>query len=219
MRSVPARRREFELSVERPLGVESGGGGTVRWSVRFELGPEEERPSANELARELESLTAELHALLGPGLAGLPIGRPDRDLAELVDAYRPRQRELVDLLREEGALTAGEHARLLEYLAGAATAPGVAPSTPTEPERLLATVPIERPGAAPPSRPMPATGAPGEAPRPVEELLRTYQIASLRQAGAVRARRQISFSEYMALKRHFESAEKGGTAKGDGPSG
>jgi hypothetical protein len=43
--------------------------------------------------------------------------------------------------------------------------------------------------------------------RPVPELLRTFQIASLRQAGAVRARRQISFAEYMALKRHFESTD------------
>jgi hypothetical protein len=37
--------------------------------------------------------------------------------------------------------------------------------------------------------------------------LRVYQINSLKQAGAVRARREISFSEYMALKRHFQEAE------------
>jgi hypothetical protein len=43
----------------------------------------------------------------------------------------------------------------------------------------------------------------------VPELLRTFQIETLRQAGAVRARRQISFEEYMALKRHFEAASAG----------
>jgi hypothetical protein len=43
----------------------------------------------------------------------------------------------------------------------------------------------------------------------VEELLHTYQITSLRQAGAVRARRQISFDEYMSLKRHFAASEAG----------
>jgi hypothetical protein len=42
-------------------------------------------------------------------------------------------------------------------------------------------------------------------PRPVDELVRTYRIESIKQAGAVRARRQISYEEYMALKRHFQS--------------
>ncbi len=207
---VTNRRREVELSVERPLGPTSAGGGTVRLSVRFEGGEEGARPTPAELQRELEALTEDLNALVGPGIAALPAARPDRALAELVDTYRPRQRELIDLLREEGELTDGEHARLVEYLASVPERPLRAPGPvpPSETERLLATVPIERPVSPPPRREPEPSGSPSpvsaEGFRPVPELLRTYQISSLRQAGAVRARRQISFAEYMALKRYFE---------------
>ena len=205
------RRRDFELSVERPLGADRGGT-TVRLTVRFDPGEGGTGPSADELSRELEALTEELNALVGLPIAATPIGRAERELTELVETYRPRQRELIDLLLDEGELTVAEHARLVEYLATGAPAPPAKPSAPppvAETERLIATVPIDRvpptgprPGASPAAGGARAAGA----PRTVAELLRTYEIATLRQAGAVRARRQISFAEYMALKRHFEGA-------------
>ncbi len=202
---MPARRREFEISVERPLGPTAPSSGSVRLTVRFEPGVDGAGPSADELARELASLTEQMNALVGLPLAATPIGRSERDLTELVETYRPRQRELVDLLRDEGELSPAEHARLIEYLGSAAVPRG--PSTPPpipETERLIATVPIDRPISTPGPSPPGAEG-----PRPVPELLRTYQISTLRQAGAVRARRQISFAEYMALKRHFEESASG----------
>jgi hypothetical protein len=206
---VTARRREVELSVERPLEPDRPAAGTVRLTVRFEGGEGSERPSPSELAQELDALRADLEAMVGLPIAAVPTARPDRELTELIETYRPRQRELVDLLRDEGGLTPSEHARLVEYLALRETEPKPRTTLPaSESERLIAMVPIDRepvrtprPGVAeaPPSRPTPAPGV-----RPVPELLRAYQISSLRQAGAVRARRQISFAEYMALKRHFE---------------
>ncbi len=198
---MPARRREIELSVERPLRPDGAGGGTVRLSARFDLSPDGKGPDHSELARALDDLQADLDGVVGPLLASAPVNRPDRDLTELIETYRPRQRELVDLLLGEGELTPGEHARLVEYL-GAPPAPAEAPAPPVE-RRL------ETPLAA-----VPAMAGRGEEPiRPVSELLRQYQIGSLKQAGAVRARREISFSEYMALKRHFQEAE----AKSDRP--
>jgi hypothetical protein len=101
----------------------------------------------------------------------------------------------VDLLRDEGELTAGEHTRLVEYLS-APPAPSEAPAPAFERriETPIAAVPI-------------VASRPEEPGRPVSELLRQYQISSLKQAGAVRGRREISFAEYMALKRHFQEAE------------
>ena len=93
--------------------------------------------------------------------------------------------ELVELLHADGELTdAG--VRLLRARGTERTAEVDAPKTPVDSSR---------------GRPA-RTGA-----RSVEELLRTYQITSLRQAGAVRARRQISFEEYMSLKRYYAPSE------------
>jgi hypothetical protein len=212
---VTARRRDVELSVERPLGPYPPSGGTVRLSAHFDVGSDGEGPSPAELAQALDSLKADLDALLGPPIAAVPIARTDRELAELIETYRPRQRELVDLLRDDGELTVAEHARLVDYLSTSeasrpkSEAHGVAAET----ERLIATVPIDREPPARPAGEVPVTpfapGKPVEKVRPVPELLETYQITSLRQAGAVRARRQISFAEYMALKRHFEPPTSG----------
>lgn len=199
--------------MERPLGPD--GAGSVRLASRLEVDGERS-PDPSELARELDRLKADLDALVGPALAAAPIARPDRSFSELVDTYRPRQRELVDLLRDEGELTAGEHARLVEYLAAERTA-RPEPSAPvrvSETDRLIATVPIDRPVAPAPSRGGPGTGS--ERVRPVAELLATYQIATLRQAGAVRGRRQISFAEYMALKQHFEGPGGGAAERSGG---
>ena len=206
------RRRELELSVERSLGPDRGGG-TVRLTVRFDPGEEGAGPSTAELSRELETLTEELNALVGLPFAATPLGRTARELTELIETYRPRQRELIDLLLEEGELTVAEHARLVEYLAGSPPTPATplpVPSPVAETERLIATVPIDRvPATTPRPGPSPVAAAkPAAVPRTVAELLKTYEITTLRQAGAVRARRQISFAEYMALKRHFEETAR-----------
>ncbi len=196
------RRREIELAVERSLGPVPAPGAVVRLTARFEVGEDGQGPTTRELAAELDALKADLDALVGPPLAAVPIARDDRELTELVETYRPRQRDLIDLLLADGEITPGEHRRLSEYLAlrpkeASATAPA-RPGLPVS-EAPLAAVPIVAERSTEPIR-------------PIAELLATYQISSLRQAGAVRARRQISFAEYMALKRHFEqegrSAEK-----------
>jgi len=181
--------------VERPLRPDLPSGAVVRLSAKFEVGPDGAGPDHAELARALDDLQADLDGLVGPLLAAAPAARPDRELTELVETYRPRQRELIDLLLGEGELTAGEHARLVEYLS-APPAPAEAPFAP--PERRL-----ETPLAA---LPVMVGRSEGEG-RPVAELLRLYQITNLKQAGAVRGRREISFAEYMALKRHFQEAE------------
>jgi len=196
---VALRRREIELTVERPLRADAPSAGTVRLSAKFEPPSDASGPSHSELARALDELQADLDGLVGPLLAAAPSARPDRDLTELVETYRPRQRELVDLLLGEGELTASEPTRLVEYL-GAPSAPAEAPSAPRERR-------VETPLAAAPA----LAGRPDEGARSVPELLRLYRIDSLKQAGAVRARREISFAEYMSLKRHFQ--EPAGSAE------
>lgn len=186
------------MTVERPLGAEGSGAGTVRLTSRLEVEGDGGGPATEELERELDRLRAEMDALVGPPRPNA--ARTDRPLDELVETYRPRGRELVDALRADGELTEGEHATLLEHLS---TAPVPASSGPGAPPPSPAVA-----AAPPPTNATERRGevGGGERPRPVAELLSTYGIASLRQAGAVRARRQISFSEYMALKKHFEQA-------------
>jgi len=192
---VTLRPREVELAVERPANGEVGAE-RVRLVARFEVPEGAGGPTPRELGQALDQLRADLDVLVGPPLAAAPALRPDRDLPELVDTYRPRQRELIDLLLGEGELTGGEHARLVEYLATVR-----APSPP--PTLSLSDAPL---AAAPIAAAPIATERLPDRARSVPELLRTYQIETLRQAGAVRARRQISFEEYMALKRHFENS-------------
>ena len=208
---MAARRRQVELSVERPLGARGPAGAVARLSATFDAGPDGEGPSPSELARALDELLQELDGVLGPSLAALPTSRPDREVDELVETYRPRQRELVDALLADGEITPGEHASLTATLPGipgarrpaaaAADAPPAPSMVPGVGETPIAAVPLAAEPKLPPARPVP-------------ELLRTFQISNLRQAGAVRARRQISFAEYMALKRHFEAADasSGGSA-------
>ncbi len=177
------KRREIELSVEQPLGPPADG--TVRLSVRFEVDPQETTTDPEDLATALAHLREELSELVGSPAAAT---HEDRDLAELVETYRPRQPELLELLRGEGDLSPREYELLKAHLATAPPRPAAAPAARSRPA-----------GPAIPATPVgPAT------PREVPDLLREYHIESLRQAGAVRARRQISFEEYMALKRHFE---------------
>ncbi len=192
------RRTEIRLSVERDL---PGSDGARR--ARLEARLEPDRPDAplapEEVRAALAALSAELDLALGP-IAGAKEGRPERSLAELVEAYHPRQAELIELLREEGEITAGESVVLERFLAERA---------PLPPAPFVGGVPVvERPIAA---APLAGDRSP-EVARPVRELLTLYRIESLKQAGAVRARRQISYEEYMALKRHFAEPEAAGAA-------
>lgn len=168
---------------------------------RFELDAAGAAPSAAELRERLNELEHDLDTLVGPVAHTTGPSRPERGLAELVETYRPRQKELIDLLHEEGEITSGEHALLAAQFPPAGTARAT-PPRPAEPSPLPHLA-AERAAPVPAERGLPAA-------RPVPELLRLYQITTLRQAGAVRARRQISFAEYMALKRHFEAAEPSG---------
>jgi hypothetical protein len=205
---MPPKRTAFDLSVERELpGSDGEPPVRARLSAHFEVEPGDPVPTREELEASLRELTGAL-----AGVAGRPEApRADRPLAELIETYRPRQPELVDLLRDEGQLTAGEHRLLAEHLSSRGRTPAEAtlpPVPPPAPPRVpLASAPaeMERPAGAP--------------PRPVPELLERYRIASLRQAGAVRARRQISFEEYMAIKRHFSTVAPGATPDAPPPSG
>ena len=203
------RRREVELSVERSLG----SGGVVRLTARFDPGGSSAPPPLEELKVALGELVTELDALVGAASPEAAPARAERGLGELVETYRPRQRELIDLLREEGELTVGEHALLAANLPSSAARPPPA-SSPAPVPPTVVEPPLARTSSPPSPAPSVERGLP--AARPVPELLRVYQISSLRQAGAVRARRQISFAEYMALKRHFEASEHGGAD--DGPA-
>ncbi len=197
---MAAHRRQVELSVERPLGTRGPAGAVARLSASFDVGADGHGPSSAELSEALDELLRELDGVLGASLGAGSAERPDRELRELVETYRPRQRELVDVLLADGELTPGEHAMLLGSLASRGSVPAVsrppAPSLDLTPvgEMPIAAVPLAAEPKLPPARSVP-------------ELVRMFQIASLKQAGAVRARRQISFAEYMALKRHFEGAE------------
>ncbi|MHB8352389.1 MAG: hypothetical protein ACYDFT_06875 [Thermoplasmata archaeon] len=191
----------LEISVER---VEEPEGGSaplrVRLVARLPVEADGEFPR-EEVGRLLREIRSEMDRAIPPKSAGPP--GPDRPLRELLEAYRPRQPELIDLLRDEGELREGEYWLLKAHLAApGSVAPGVAP-LPLRPAELPAPSTL---AAAP------AGAEPVGPARPVVELLERYQITSIRQAGAVRARRQISFDEYMALKRHF------GPSTGD-PSG
>ncbi len=198
------RRKELELTIERELPVgRDGAPRRARLTARFPSDSSEEAPTPEELGETLRSLVEQLERAAGPvsGVAPLAEGaRRERELQELLDTYRPRQVELVELLHADGSVTDREAELLHGFLAS---------------ERPKQRTPASQPGgrslppsSTPPSGATPAAGSVLRSPtRSVEELLRTYQIISLRQAGAVRARRQISFDEYMALKRHFASEE------------
>lgn len=208
--AVVLRRKEIELTVEQELPSAADGARRRAWLTgRFASEPTEVAPTVEQLRVALRGLAEELDRAVegwGSGSASRP--HPERTLAELVETYRPRQPELVELLHEEGELSDREY-ELLRARVG--TPEGAGP-------------PGGGTSAGVRERGAPGTSASAEpharsVPRPVPELLRTYQISSLRQAGAVRARRQISFEEYMALKKHFVSqeSETGEDSGGTGP--
>ncbi len=182
---MPARRRDIEISVERAIDRGGAAGeGIVRLSERLEFDEGADGPPASAIQEAFARLRRAAAAL------GVGESRPDRSIEELVETYRPRQPELLDLLREDGELTTTEFERLRAHLETTGT---VTPGASTSPSVGSAAA-VERHSTGPP-----------QAARSVEALIRQYRIESLRQAGIIRARREISFDEYMSLKRHFES--------------
>ena len=187
---VPSTSAPIDLTLERVVIDGNGQTVTVRVSRRLEAGAVAlDDATRATMVAHLAAELATAVALVAPNAATTP--RADRSLSELIEAYHPRQAELLDLLREEGEITATEYDRLRAHLA----APGPQPPPAGVPitDRPIAAAPLENDRTP-------------IVPRSVDELIRTYQIASLKQAGAVRARRQISYEEYMALKRHFAPA-------------
>jgi hypothetical protein len=198
---MPFQPGETNLSVEQEAAPPGQGPRRLRLTATFRS--EGTPPTAAELAEAIGRLDRELsEATRLAGFVSSTPSRADRPLTELIEVYRPRQPELVELLLADGELTNAEADSLRQYLAGplAAAPPAPPPREEVVPvtDRPIAAAPLE--GDRTPSR-----------ARPVQDLLREYRIESLRQAGAVRARRQISFEEYMALKRHFAPSE--GTAE------
>lgn len=200
-------RTEIVLAVEQEAALPGQPPRRLRLEARFAAGARPPTPS--EIGEAIGRLDRELsEAARAAGFASTAPVRADRPLAELVETYRPRQAELVELLLAEGEISATEAEGLRAYL-GSPVAVG-APAVPPRDE-----VPVtDRPIAAAPLENDRSTGR----ARTVPELLSTYRIESLRQAGAVRARRQISFEEYMALKRHFGPSEPMAATPHDGPS-
>jgi hypothetical protein len=204
---VTLERTELVLSVEQEAAVPGQPPRRLRLEARFAAGVHP--PSAADLAEAIGRLDRELgDAARSAGFVPTAPVRPDRSVTELVETYRPRQAELVELLLAEGEITPGEADLLRSYLAGPVAAG--APANVSRDE-----VPVtDRPIAAAPLENDRSSGR----MRTVPELLSLYRIESLRQAGAVRARRQISFEEYMALKRHFGPSEPVAPAARESPA-
>jgi len=188
--------RSIEVSTERNDGAST----VVRLSRRVPAHADGSVPTTDELVEAYRSLASALDALVGRGEPSTPPPRTDRELTELLLVYRPKQPELIELLRSDGEITETEYRRLRAHLESSAPSPPTAAAPPASTKAIAPST------AAPlPIRPEEPSRV-GGAKRPVEELMRIYQIETLKQAGAVRSRRAISFEEYMALKRHFEGS-------------
>ncbi|MHB1435133.1 MAG: hypothetical protein ACYCPN_01730 [Thermoplasmata archaeon] len=185
--------RSVELTAEKARS----SGTVIRLTVRVPAHGDGRRPTADELAEALRQLESELDALVGDREPPVDAVRTDRELNELLLAYRPRQPELIELLRADGEISEAEYQRLRAHLDSHPPVPAPPPAPPSRAPPAPVEAPVA-PRAEEPTRPSGAA-------RPVEVLTRTYQIETLKQAGAVRSRREISFEEYMALKRHFEA--------------
>jgi hypothetical protein len=203
-------KTEVQLSLEREAG-ESPDGSPRRARLAARYRTDGTEPTAEELGDALRTLAELLErAVERAGLARARAPRRERELAELIETYHPRQVELLDALRDEGELSDREYGNLQEYLT---SQPAIGRFVPDEGREVpAASVETRSPTPAPSSGIGGERGTGGDhgrggGPRPIPELLRTYRIDSLRQAGAVRARRQISYDEYMALKQHFSHGE------------
>jgi hypothetical protein len=196
---------EVEVSLEQELGGAAGRPPRrLRVSARYVPAATSSDGSGERLPDLVRRLREELDQL-GAEEGGGAADRPDRTLDELIGTYRPRQAELVELLRSEGEITAGEYDSLRAYLQG----PVLLPASTRLPGEPTGEPPVtQRPIAAAPL----AQDRTPTTPRPVDQLLSTYRIESVKQAGAVRARRQISYEEYMSLRRHFQASDPPGSA-------
>ena len=196
---MPTPGRPIRLEIERERIGPDGIPERIRLTMELPVGDDDTTglPSTELLRQAIDELRATFHAAVegSPSATAIP-----RELEELVETYRPRQLELIDLLRNDGEISAAEAERLRGYLAAGAPALGTV-ALRTEPAPL--PPPLDRPLAA---IPLENDRTPSVA-RPIPDLLQFYRIETLKQAGAVRARRQISYDEYMALKRHFAAAE------------
>ncbi|MCI4330847.1 MAG: hypothetical protein L3K19_03235 [Thermoplasmata archaeon] len=194
---------EIEVSLEVDIAGSRGRGPRrLRVSAKRSTPTPSGGDSAEESAALLRRLQEELDALEGSlGNAPATSGGGDRPLSELVETYRPRQPELIELLRDEGEISPAEFETLRHYLERPALS---SPPGSSAFSSGAGEVPVtERPLAAAPL----AQDRTPTTPRPVSELVHLYRIESVKQAGAVRARRQISYEEYMSLKRHFQVSD------------
>lgn len=188
----PLKRKEVELRIEREAVRASGGAYRISLAVRFDVLANGKSPSPEELGDAVRDLLPELEeAAVRGGLAVQPV-RSERALSELVETYRPRRSGLIDALEADGELTLREATLLRGHLtaAGGPTGATSGPPLPPPTDRPLAAMPI-------------SVDRTPSSTRSIPELLKLFSIETLKHAGAVRARRQISFDEYMSLKRHF----------------
>lgn len=194
---MPRKLNAIEVSVERyTSGGEGAPARVIKLTASIDPSGDDGFPSPEEINEVFTTLTRRLDAALdsAEGSVTSPRGE-ERSIEELVETYRPRQRELVDLLRAEGEISSREANLLSSHLESRGPR---APTPSAADSGREAGVSYREPSMTNVDRIEPV-------PRPIGELLDTYQIETLKQAGAVRARRQISFAEYMALKRHFSS--------------
>ena len=110
------RRKEYELTVEQELPAAADGAPRrARLTARFTGEAGETDLDDAELARSLRELAdrlARASEAAGVGRGPAAGARPDREVRELLETYRPRQIELVELLHADGELTDGEYAVL-----------------------------------------------------------------------------------------------------------
>ena len=185
---MPLKRAKLELCVERSRSLSPGSPPTlVRLSAEFDVPAGGSPPAEAELREAAQALLEDMDRLWPNEARENAEG--ERSLEELLEAFHPRQPELVELLRDEGTISPQEYETLRRHFGPVSRVGG--------PSGRHATPFV---GGAADRRP--EGGARGAA-RTVPELLRIYGIESVKQAGAVRARRQISFEEYMALKDYF----------------
>ncbi|HEY6238008.1 MAG TPA: hypothetical protein VIZ68_02335, partial [Thermoplasmata archaeon] len=151
---MTVHRTELDLAVERDVAGEDGVVRRYRLTTRLVLDPPDGPVPAEELRERFRALSEELDGVVPAGRS-VDGAREDRPTTELVETYRPRQLELLDLLREEGEISGTEFTRLRQYLADRPG--GVAPEVPVT-DRPIAAAPL-------------AVDRSPIIPRPVRELL------------------------------------------------
>lgn len=205
---MTARRTGIKVAVEEEV-PSPGEAPPRRVSVSATLEPSEgSEVTSKDVAEAVKALRAHLESATEAlesesGIAKGP--RPDRTVAELLEAYRPRSAELVDALLWEGELTPSEHQQLQAALK---SSPALVPKVPPSrvPAEATPTVPAPSRAASPPTTLAGASTSStvGPSPRPVDVLLRELDLKDLRDVNRARGRRVISYEEWASLKAHFE---------------